>query len=105
MCEPVSATIAATAVAGALIQRSASRRAEANQSEAITKQDQAQKKADDAAAAIGPAAKSINLADEASGYNDLKRNKVAMQQGIMGTMKTNPLSQTTAATQKTTLGT
>lgn len=58
------------------------------------------------AEALGPAAKSIDLTKKPSAYEDLKRNKIAMQAGILGTVKTSPLSSApTASTQKTTLGT
>lgn len=57
------------------------------------------------AEALGPAAKAIDLTKEPNVYNDLKKNKMALQAGIMGTVKTNPLSSApTAQTQKTTLG-
>ena len=106
MCEPVSMGImAAVSIGSMFASASSQRRAQANQSEAVAKQDAAQAKANEAAAQLGPASKAMDLTKEASAYNDLKRNKIAMQSGIMGTMKTNPMDAATAApTAKATLG-
>jgi hypothetical protein len=75
------------------------------QNESIKKQDEAQAAAQKEAERLGPAAKSMDLTKEAGAYQDIKNNKIAMQNGIMGTLKTNPMAGAgSAATIKTTLG-
>ena len=110
MCEPVSATIAATAIAGAFIQRSSARRMEANQSEAIAEQNKMNADARSQSEALE---KSRNVeiidldADKAqSELRRSKKNRTALQQGMLGTIKTDPLNMSApVATQKATLGT
>ena len=109
MCEPVSATIAATAIAGAFVSRSATRRIEVNQREAIEAQNKLNADAK-AEKEILDASRTIDKVDlEASGAESeqrrLKKNRISLQQGMLGTIKTDPLSANIAATQKTTLGT
>lgn len=88
-----------------VMQRNAQKQAERQQSDAIAKQDAAQKRAQDQAAEIGPAAKAVDLTQDSKTYDSLKRNRVAMQNGILGTVKTSSLNATpAAAVAKTTLG-
>ena len=113
MCEPVSATIAGTAIASAVIGGTTtaiiSERAARKQTREMNRETEASNErtaeAQKALDLLGPAAKSLDLAKDESAYRDLKRNKIAMQSGILGTMKTSPLgSQDFGATQKATLG-
>lgn len=106
MCEPISMGImAAASIYGAIESQDQQRMAMNRQKQAMAKQDEAQAVAEESAAKLGPAAKSIDLSKDASAYQEAKRNKVAMQQGIMGTIKSNPMAQTSATpTAKATLG-
>ncbi len=78
------------------------------QQDAQNKAIQAQNEKDAAAAAeaeaLGPAAKSIDLSAESAEKAAAKRSRAALQNGILGTLKTNPMGATTASTLKTTLG-
>lgn len=101
MCDPITASVVGTT----LYRRNQGKKAQAAQNAAMEEQNAKNKAAQEAAERLGPAAKTMDLTQEASVYNNLKKNKIAMQQGIMGTMKTSSLEPMIAAnTQKATLG-
>lgn len=111
MCEPVSATIAATAIAStaasSIIQRNAQRKAENNQKTAIAEQTRRDNAAAEEAKKIGPAARKFDEVDVQS-EEEIKKRQLMLQNGIMGTMTSNPglASQVPAGTEikKATLG-
>lgn len=88
-----------------VMQKKQQEKAAAQQQDQINQQNARNEVLKKEADALGPAAKAIDLTKEPSAYNDIKKNKMALQAGIMGTIKTGSLSSApTAATQKTTLG-
>ena len=110
MCSSNPVDLITTAVAPAvgipmMLQRKQLDKQAAAQQDAINKQnsrqDELKKQADD----LGPAAKAMDLTQDASAYENIKRNKIAMQNGIMGTMKTSSLNAAPASIKKATLGT
>ena len=109
MCSSTAASIGMTAVnplvgIPMLVQDRAIKKQEKQQEAAFAEQ----KKANDAlrkqAEDLGPAAKTVDLTKENSEYEAIKKNKIAMQKGIMGTIKSSPLDTAPVATQKATLG-
>lgn len=108
MCEPVSMAVMATAaVAQTFAQRSAQRKAENNQKTAIAEQTRRDNAAAEAAKKIGPAARKFDEVD-AQSEEEIKKRQLMLQNGIMGTMTSNPglASQAPAGTEikKATLG-
>lgn len=111
MCDPVSATIAATAIATtattSIIQRNAQKKAENNQKAAIAEQTRRDNATAEAAKKIGPAARKFDEVD-AQSEEEIKKRQLMLQNGIMGTMTNSPglATQAPAGTEikKATLG-
>jgi hypothetical protein len=111
MCSSKPLEVAAMAVAPAVavpyfMQKRQMDKMASQQQDQINAQNARDAELKKEADALGPAAKAIDLTRKGSAYEDLKKNKIAMQAGILGTVKTSQLSSApTATTQKTTLGT
>lgn len=101
-------TIATVATGGLalplIMQRKAMKEQQASQDKAIANQKAKDDAAAAEAAALGPAAKSIDISDEVGAKSAARRSRAALQTGIMGTLKTGPMGAASATTLKTTLG-
>lgn len=100
MCEPVTLTTAAVG----FVQKKQVDKAAQQQQDAMDAQMQANADAINAMSKLGRSPQRFEV--DNSAQLKLKSSKTNMQQGILGTLKSNPLSMNApAATQKVTLGT